>query len=162
MVAKNSRTVFMCLLCIFLAGAQAQESISASGGDISGNGGSVSYTAGQLFYHTLSSNTGSVSQGVQQPFEIVEMPGVGYLENIDLHSILFPNPVADYVQLQIENTPLDGLSFELYNLQGDLLRKQEIVANLTRISMTSMGSAPYIIRISKNGNEIKAFKIIKK
>ena len=144
-----------------VAGANAQEAISAAGGEAKGNGGTVSYTLGQLLYHTQSSNAGSMAEGVQQPYEILELPGVGTLEEDNLHSILFPNPVTDHVQLQIENLELDGLTYHLFDLEGRLLEKQEITGTLTSIPMSSLGASNYILRITRSGVELKAFKIIK-
>ena len=71
-----------CLLCIILATQLlcAQEAIPVSGGEATGSNGSGSYTVGQVFYTTYLApdlfftdditKTGSVSQGVQQPFEL--------------------------------------------------------------------------------------------
>ena len=47
---------------------QAQNIIPASGGNATGSGGTVSYTVGQIVYVTDTGNTGSVIQGVQQPY----------------------------------------------------------------------------------------------
>ena len=47
----------------------AQEAISVSAGEASGSGGSSSYNVSQVFYTTNTGTAGSLSQGVQQPFE---------------------------------------------------------------------------------------------
>ncbi|MCK4748161.1 MAG: hypothetical protein KAT15_14025, partial [Bacteroidales bacterium] len=73
------------LLGFSLAGLNAQEAIPATGGEANGSGGTVSYTVGQLLYHTQSANSGTVAQGVQQPFEILELTGVGSMAGINLH-----------------------------------------------------------------------------
>ena len=55
----------------------AQESFSASSDQVSGAGGSLSYSVGQVVYATYSDkNTGSVSQGVQQTYNITALLGV--------------------------------------------------------------------------------------
>lgn len=63
-------------LCVILllsigltTGLRAQETIPVTGGEASG-GGTVSYTAGQIIYTTNTGTSGSVTQGIQQPFEI--------------------------------------------------------------------------------------------
>ena len=61
------------LIATLLLGAfqtQAQEAVATAGGDASGTNGNVSYTVGQVVYTTNTGTTGSVAQGVQQPFEI--------------------------------------------------------------------------------------------
>ena len=63
-------SVTIVLFTTGLTVATAQESVSASGGEASGSGGSVSYSVGQLFYRIHTGTTGSVAEGVQQPYEI--------------------------------------------------------------------------------------------
>jgi hypothetical protein len=59
------------LTCILLATqfVYSQEAITVSGGDVIGPEGSGTYSVGQTFYTTNTAASGSVSQGVQQPFE---------------------------------------------------------------------------------------------
>jgi hypothetical protein len=145
-----------------LTGLFAQEAIPAVGGDASGAGGSVSYTVGQTLYETHSGSTGSVAQGVQQPFEILELPGVGSPMGISLHCVVFPNPVTEFVLLRIADQSLEGLSYQLYNLQGKMLERREITGDITEIPMSSLGAATYLIKVTRKNEELKAFKIIKK
>ena len=58
------------LLGLGLTALQAQEVISASGGDASGGGSSVSCSYGQMVYSINIGTNGSVAEGVQQPYEI--------------------------------------------------------------------------------------------
>ncbi len=46
----------------------AQQATTATGGDASGSGGTVASSVGQIVYTTNTGTTGSVVQGVQQPF----------------------------------------------------------------------------------------------
>lgn len=59
------------LACILLATqlVYSQEAIPVPGGDARGPKGSGSYSVSQVFYTTNTATTGSVSPGVQQPFE---------------------------------------------------------------------------------------------
>ncbi len=159
---QNAR-VFICLLLVFgMAGLKAQEAIPATGGEATGAGGTASYTVGQLFYVTMKGTDGTITQGVQQPYEIMDMPGVSTPRGISLQCILFPNPVSEYVKLRVDNYPLSGLSYQLYNLQGELLDSRDISGNETHIRMAHLGASTYVIRILQNNQELKAFKIIKK
>ena len=58
------------LLLIHLTGLQAQEAITASGGNASGSNGTVSYSVGQVAYTTISGVNGIVPIGVQQTYTI--------------------------------------------------------------------------------------------
>jgi hypothetical protein len=53
----------------------AQTGIPAAGGNATGTGGSVSFSVGQVFYVMNTGTTGSVLQGVQQPWEISQSEG---------------------------------------------------------------------------------------
>ncbi len=57
-------------IMLLFIGLHAQESTTASGGEASGDGGTVSYSVGQVVYGTHSGTTGSVSEGIQQAYEI--------------------------------------------------------------------------------------------
>lgn len=48
----------------------AQSSVVPTGGTASGNGGTVTYTVGQIAAQNNSDGTTSISEGVQQPYEI--------------------------------------------------------------------------------------------
>ena len=48
----------------------AQESTVASGGNGTGEGGSVSYSLGQVSYSSNSGSNGSITEGVQQPYDV--------------------------------------------------------------------------------------------
>ncbi len=62
------------LLPIVLLGistlSQAQQSSVAAGGDTKGTNGTVSYSIGQLVDDTYSDGNNTVTQGVQQPYEV--------------------------------------------------------------------------------------------
>ncbi|MFT4696561.1 MAG: hypothetical protein ACI8RY_001738, partial [Urechidicola sp.] len=57
------------LLSISLS-IQSQDAFPSSMGNFSGSGGASSFTIGQVFYTSIASSAGFVSQGVQQAFEI--------------------------------------------------------------------------------------------
>ena len=54
----------------FTSVISAQSGTITSGGDAAGSGGSVSFSIGQLDYTSISSAEGTVSQGLQHPYEI--------------------------------------------------------------------------------------------
>ena len=67
---KKMKTVALLLLVFGITTAQAQQAITATGGNASGSGGTVAYSVGQIIYATNTGTTGSVAQGVHQPYEI--------------------------------------------------------------------------------------------
>lgn len=153
------------LIAFFLFGfgtiIQAQNTIPTSGGDASGSGGSVSYTGGQIVYTTNTSSNGSVSQGVQQPYEISVVTEVEEAKNISLEIVVYPNPATDFIKLKIENYDVQNLRYQLYDINGSLLQGNKIVGNETSIVMSNYVSATYFLKMTDNNKVVKTFKIIK-
>ena len=140
--------------------SQAQESVNASGGDATGSGGTVAYSVGQVVYTTNTSASGIVSQGVQQAYEII---AVGINETkLNISLSVFPNPTADNLTLQVSNFELSTLNFQLYDMQGKLLRNGQLTAKQTQINTASLPPATYFLNVVNQENkQVQSFKIIK-
>lgn len=140
----------------------AQECVNTAGGDASGSGGSVSYSIGQIAYTTNTGTTASVAQGVQQAFEISTVNEIKKTEDIKLLISAFPNPITDYLILEVADFSLSPLSFYLYNIEGKLLQSDIITDSETKIDMRKLIPATYFVKVIDRNNVIKTFKIIKK
>lgn len=81
---KRLKFCAVLLLGLGLAGLQAQTSVNVTGGNASGSGGSASYSVGQFVYQTHTGTSGSVSEGVQQPYEISVVTGLEEAKGINL------------------------------------------------------------------------------
>lgn len=138
----------------------AQEAIPASGGDASGNGGSVSYSVGQIAYNSNAGTNGSVTQGVQQAYEIYATTGIQET-GINLSVSVYPNPTTNYLNLKIENFQTSTLRFQLFDMQGKLLQTKKVTGNEMQIDMSNYVSSTYFARIINQNQSIKEFKIIK-
>ena len=140
--------------------AQAQQSANAAGGDATGGGGTVAYSVGQVVYTSNNSPSGTVSQGVQQAYEIF-LIGINETE-LNSSLSVFPNPILDNLTLQISDYNNEKLSFYLYDLQGKLLNKEQIIAEQTQINTSSLPPATYFIEVLNQVNkQVQSFKIIK-
>jgi Secretion system C-terminal sorting domain len=140
--------------------AHAQQSLNASGGNGTGTGGSISFTVGQIDYVSATGSNGSISQGVQQPFEIFTLGNNDY-PTIQLQAIVFPNPTNENVNLSITNFSLENLEYDLYDVTGKLISHQKITENETLISMEYLSAGNYFIAVIENDKKLKTFKIIK-
>jgi len=158
---KNVSLIIMLSLSIGLIRLQAQETIPASGGDANGSGGTVSYSIGQIVYISNSGTNGSVGQGVQQPFEISIVNGVEDLMGITLNCSAFPNPATDYLILRVEVPDIVNLTYKLFDANGKLLANKNIESSETRIPISSLIPATYILKLVQDSYEVKTFKIIK-
>ena len=168
------KTTIMLLFLVFagLDTSIAQQTVPASGGKASGSGGSVSYSVGQLFYNIHTGTSGSVAEGVQQPWEISVVTGIPEAEGIDLILSAFPNPATDFLILRVENYDYQNLSYQLFDVNGRLIVNKQLESNQVRIDMTGLVYGVYFLRvyskdvtdrtgISRPPQEVKTFKIVK-
>jgi hypothetical protein len=155
------KTVFAaCMLCAVFT-IQAQETIPVSGGEATGSGGSSSYSVGQLVYTTNTDTGGTVTQGVQQSFELFTLSNPE-LTTINLTAVTYPNPASDYIVLKITDSALDNLSYKLIDINGKAIANGSITNTDTQINMQSLALGMYILKVNQNNQELKTFKIIKK
>ncbi len=158
---KRLKLSAVLLLGLGLTGLQAQESVNATGGNASGSGGSVSYSVGQVVYTTNTGTSGSVAQGVQQPYEISVVTAIEEAKGINLSVMAYPNPTTDYLTLSIDEFGISNLSYQLYDMNGKLLQNEQITGNQTSIVMSNLVPATYFVKVIQGNKEVKTFKIIK-
>ena len=147
----------LAFILLALGGLQAQETVSATGDDATGSGGSSSYTVGQVVYTTNTGSNGSLSQGVQQAYEIYTVDVSETKRNISLS--IYPNPTTDILKLKVDNT--EALSYQLHDLQGKLLESKAITSSITSINTRGLPRATYLIKVMSGENKVKTFKVIK-
>lgn len=110
----------MAFFLLSLTGLQSQEAILTSGGNASGSGGTVSYSIGQTFYTTYMGANGSVSHGVQHPFETLnETTLMEYTKSMSSGWNWFS------VYLVSENMGLDNMLGSLSPQVGDYIKDRK-------------------------------------
>jgi len=140
----------------------AQECTLATGGFSVGGGNSISYSVGQTAYTTNNGISGSVAQGIQQPYEISVVNSLKKTEKIDLQVSAYPNPTSGLLLLSINGSDDTGLSYQLLDFHGKLLESKKISGNRTEIDMSRRITAIYFIKVIQHNQAIKVFKIEKK
>ena len=158
---KKVKLFAVLLLGLGLTGLQAQQAIPSTGGDASGSGGSASYSIGQVVYTTNGAATGVEAQGVQQPYEIFVVLGLDHVSGINLSLAAYPNPTTDFLNLRVEYETNPDLSYQLFDINGKLLDNRPIEGNETAIAMSHYVSGTYLLKVIKNNQVVKSFKIIK-
>ena len=166
--------------------ANGQQSVLSSGGVAVGNTGTVSYSVGQVFFKTCMGAGGSlganrdssqsnivepgntekdfsISEGVQQAYDIEIVMALDETDNIKLVCTVYPNPVRDLLLLKVENYLDNDLSWELYDIDGRMLETESVTSLESEISLSERAVAIYILKVvdAKNQKEIKTFKIVK-
>jgi len=163
-MSKRFLVILLLMLVCGFATLTAQvfhAGIAAAGGNASGTGGSVSYSVGQLFYTTAFGANGSVSEGVQQPFEISVLSGVEDITGIDLYYAVYPNPTSGKLTLNVKNYEPNTFTYQLFDVNGKMLRNDRLIKNETIIEMSDLISSTYFLKVIKDNKEVKVFKVIK-
>jgi hypothetical protein len=140
---------------------QAQNTIPATGGNAIGTGGSVSYSVGQVVYTTNTGANGTVSQGVQQPYEISVVTVIENTEGITIEYKVYPNPTSGLLKLIINPFDQENFRYKLVDINSILLQDKKIDSKETEISMENYTPAVYFLQVIKDNQEVKVFKIIK-
>ncbi|MFT6922960.1 MAG: hypothetical protein ACJA1C_001968 [Crocinitomicaceae bacterium] len=156
---KHKKTITsVAFLLLGSGGLHAQDSPTATGGEATGAGGTASYSVGQVVYTTVIGTNGSIAQGVQQPYEISTTVGVNEM-SINLELSVYPNPTTNYLTLKVEDN--SDLNFQLIGLQGTVIENNKVNSNSTTINVENLPTATYFLKVTKNNQIVKTFKIIK-
>jgi hypothetical protein len=139
----------------------AQQTVPSAGGEATGSGGSASYSVGQMLFSSYLGSNGSVTEGVQQPYEISIISGIDQDFGITLQINVFPNPASHYLTLKVLNYEKENISYKLIDSNGVLLQCEKLTGNETQLNMNGLVPAIYFLIISENSKEIRTFRIIK-
>jgi hypothetical protein len=147
------------ILCLSSGKACSQEIVSCSGGSEKCSTGTISYTLGELVISTGNEGSKTLTQGFHQSKITVttanETARHGYCVTA------FPNPASDLVILQISGEMTEGWEYRLIGPDGKMLLSSKITDNQANIPLGTYSRAMYFIKVTRNGNEIKTFRILK-
>ena len=121
--------------------------------------GNMSFVVGQVDYINTG-NTATLSQGVLQVYN--RLP-ITYVFNIDNTNTIqaWPNPVINNLFIKIDGNPVTDISYQVLDLNGQLVEKNKIVSSNTIINMQKYQSGVYVVNIIYSNKKSLYFKIIK-
>ncbi len=151
---KSLSTLSLLLSFLFCS---AQQSVNASGGNAYWSSGAVSYSIGQIDYSSAGSQ---LTEGVQQPYEIVSL-AVSETSG-EKNIALYPNPVKDILFVDFNGEKYVNAQYLLFDSQGRIIRKGIFSQKKTELDFSALPASAYIIQIFQDSKNIKIFKIIKK
>ncbi len=153
--------LFFAIFCLSaLEPLSAQQGATSSGGDVSGAGGNVSFSIGQTDYTAVSGSSGTMNQGLQQPYEILVVTGIEQTK-ILLSCSVYPNPTSDFLMLAIPDFGNKSWSYELFDIQDKLVLSKKVIEGETRISLSGLPNGNYLFRLIGDDQTVKSYKIIK-
>lgn len=139
------------------------ETIVASGSDAIGSSGSVTYSIGQVFFAYNGETNYNVSEGIQ----FAELSNtLSTTENSiepTAEIFIFPNPTTDFVTVDLKGYILENgqQSYQLYDLQGRILKQNTINQTETQIDLNDLSSSIYMLQVYVDNKVLKTFKIVK-
>lgn len=149
------------MLCLLVTGLHAQVAVSASGADASGSGGSMSISYGLAAYTTNTGSTGSVTQGVEQPYEISVITEIIDAPEVGLFFKTYPNPTTHSLTLRFGGKLEAEYQAAIYDAFGKLCITKTVASNETSFDLSSLVTGTYILKLSDLNREVKTFKIVK-
>jgi hypothetical protein len=150
--------LFILTSCVLSVLSEAQVSLVTAGGNVSNSSGSVSYSIGQVSYSHVESTSGSINEGVQQPYELFAVTVAESLSDINV--TIFPNPVVS--QLFVRMTSFrEGILLSFYNLQGALVHEVPLQTNQQFVDVSAWAASSYIMRITSERGEVSEYTLIK-
>jgi hypothetical protein len=110
-----------------------------------------------------------VAEGVQQPYEISVVSANENIKGINLSITAYPNPATDYLTLEISDFEsawtadrLSTLTFQLFDMQGELLQSEKITASQAQININGLVQATYFVKVIQENKELITFQVVKR
>lgn len=157
---KWKAILFLVSFVSFQFNLAAQRNAVAAGGEAVGSIGEVSYSIGQIDFTTSSNASITLSQGVQQTYDIQIMAGID-IKEIDLRMVVYPNPAVTNLILSISSDLLTEMRYELFDLKGALVLTDRIYNSETILNLQNLDIGCYTLRVLQQSKGLKTFKIIK-
>jgi hypothetical protein len=136
----------------------AQQNTVAAGANATSAEGSISYSIGQIDFSNVSSSSGSVNQGVQQPFEFF-VSSVLEFGNENSFSI-FPNPTNEVLNIS-QSFFSEKIEMRLLDMSGRLVLSDQLNAPQHQIDLTILSQGVYNLTLIENNQILTSFKVIK-
>ena len=147
------------LIVTFALSLQAQKNIISAGGNSTGTGGNVSFSIGQIDYLYNSNGSFSVSQGLQQVYNLTLTSVRNNFVEDDRNINIYPNPTRDGIYISFQK--YNEASYVIYDLTGNLISNNIIENASTYISLNQLPAATYIILITQTKMQQKSYQIVK-
>jgi hypothetical protein len=154
-----NKHLFTVMILFAVFSIHAQQLAGVAGGDASGKSGTAAYSVGQISYTSDVGSSGSNAQGIQHAYEIYRISESKTFGNTSFK--MYPNPTEDMVNIAVDNSDTENLSYELYNISGKLLASGKLTGQTTSVAMKSFAAGTYVVKLLSKDESIQTFKIIK-
>lgn len=154
----------MFFLCLSRAGAQVadRQTVASSGDYVMFNANyTFQTTVGEVAIHTLQTANLMLTQGFQQPEQMINLPipAEGFPSDITV----YPNPAVDQVKIQFQLNAPAWLKFVLVNNAGQVIRQLPLSfyqAGLQEVPFNfQVASGLYLLSLDHEG-KVFTYKVI--
>lgn len=153
------RKIIIITLFIGSFKAISQNSFLSNGNTINHSEGSISYSIGQLNQNHVQNSSFFISEGVQQPLEIIDVLGITSMKPTTTFSI-YPNPTSDIVAIQFDQVFSNDIHIVIKDIAGRILVSEELNVNSTTLSIGHLPTAIYYLTIT-TPQQSSTFTLIK-
>jgi hypothetical protein len=148
-------------LVVATIAAGAQTSFNATGGNAQGSVGTISFSSGQVFFSVSEGANGSLTAGIQQPYDISTAVSAPEFDDTKQSVSIYPNPITHYLTVKLEGFKDETLSCILLDQSARLLQKIRLNSDQTVIDMSKLKPATYFLFVTDGRINLKTFRIIK-
>ena len=158
-----------------------ENKVIASGGKSTTVGNvQLEYTVGETFVKTFTQANNSITQGFHQPTltvtrvanntesvdsiatEEISPARSGEISKEELSLNVFPNPTADYLNLQQNVSVPEQLQVEVTNMEGQLVKKIRMEQASLQIDFTQLKAGTYLVIIQNEQSNVKnTYRVVK-
>jgi hypothetical protein len=135
--------------------------IAAAGNHAIGSNAQLSWTIGECLTTTVSNGSGTITQGFHQT--TLNVVSIEEQNVAGVNVTVFPNPTSDHVSIALKNN-VKALQIELLDINGKLLLRQKVEAEVDRVQLSMMeyAHATYLLRIfCSDGSTNNTYRIEK-
>ena len=160
------RGVIISFLLIVLIGLAAETRAQSISHFVIGNAGSYAedmnigslhWTVGEIAT-TQFENGDILSEGFHQTYPGLLFTSIWELSDLDIQFEVFPNPTSNWLNIRTDQQ--EQLHFMLTTILGQTLLQKEF-ALTTQLDLSPFPAGIYLLRITRDGQFVKTFKIQK-
>lgn len=151
---KKHTFVFVSLLTSL--SSVAQEVIATQGDMYSNPQANINFTIGEVVMSTGTDGTNDITQGFHQ----TNLNFLGIDDFAPNYSVtIYPNPSSEI--LTIEAKEFEEVSFSLFDAQGKLVLKSNLIDQITPVNVGQLAPGNYSLQLSNESQLLKTFKLLK-
>ncbi len=156
------KTLFLIAFLLFVSQSSRAQQVVASTGNTSAVAGYIlDWTLGEPVIETFTGTSVILTQGMHQTNLVVT--GLHDLISPGLEVKVYPNPVGDFLRIEVLQNGNDDFHFELSDITGCRILLKEMRSESEEIDMSSYVPGTYLLHVfDKKKENRKICKIIKK